>query len=352
MLCFLHASVHKQSVPTQQDRVMTSLPHTLHKTFRNALMACGLSLLMAGAVQAQSDSNIVIVGKDGWLYAAWASLSDTDSQAIDASSKLIKEAQTRLAARGVHLELLLLPDKVVLYEEHLPQGKTVSASVKKRYDTILASLRAAGVEVLDTKKLFTKLRHEGKDVYYRSDQHWTLPAAETVAAAIASRIRQAVPKIKGADGSGMPLGKEIRERRYGDLADLFLPQEQRTAIGRETFVVRMSNDAMPLLDDAKAPVHVTGHSMVQAYFGFPQKLSNSVDRPVSLNWKSGNVGPWMVLLEYLESEDFHRNPPQALVWQMYEPVFGFGPQAGGHWNTASLMTPQQWQSRLQKAVGQ
>ena len=174
---------------------------------------------------------------------------------------------------------------------------------------------------------------------------------DAIADAIAARIKQKVPNLAGTPGTGMPLGSETRERRYGDLAELFLDPAQRAAIGRDTFVVRRAAEGQSLLDDDKAPVHVTGHSMVQAYFGFPQKLSNDIDRPVTVNWKSGNVGPWVVLLEYLESAEFRDNPPQVLVWQMFEPVYGFGPAAQGQWDNASIMTAAQWQARLHKALG-
>ncbi|MBB1594627.1 hypothetical protein [Achromobacter sp. UMC46] len=50
----------------------------------------------------------------------------------------------------------------------------------------------------------------------------------------------------------------------------------RSSIGRGTFTVRYAAESLPLLDKGKAPVHVTGHSMVQAYYGFRQKLSNGI----------------------------------------------------------------------------
>ena len=93
-----------------------------------------------------------------------------------------------------------------------------------------------------------------------------------------------------------------------------------------------------------APVHVTGHSMVQPYFGFPQKLSSLLDRPVSLNWKPGNVGQWTMLLEYLESPAFKAHKPQVLVWQMFEPTYSYGPNAAGQWDNASLMPSATWLS--------
>ncbi|WP_411849865.1 alginate O-acetyltransferase AlgX-related protein [Stenotrophomonas sp. LGBM10] len=328
---------------------------------RLPLLVALCALACSGPVLAQApaptppvsdDSSIVLVGKDGWLFPAWGSLSDVDTKAVDASTALIAEAKAALAARGIRLEPLVLPDKVIFYEDRLPEGKVVSPSVEKRYDTILASLKRAGIDALDAKQVLSGVRASGADVFYRSDQHWTQVAADATADAMAARIKAAVPTLAGEPGSGMALGREVRERRYGDLAELFLPPDQRAAIGRETFVVRRAAEGQSLLDDGKAPVHVTGHSMVQAYFGFPQKLSNSLDRPVTVNWKAGNVGPWVMLLEYLESADFRDNPPQVLVWQMFEPVYGFGPQAQGQWDNASIMTPQQWQARLHKALGQ
>ena len=46
-----------------------------------------------------------------------------------------------------------------------------------------------------------------------------------------------------------------------------------------------------------------------------------------MNWKPGNVGHWIMLLEYLESPAFKQNKPQVLVWQMFEPTYAQGPDA-------------------------
>ena len=317
---------------------------------RTAAAMALVAATLAAPLQAQ-QSDVVIVGKEGWLFPAWGSLSEVDETAVQSSTALIAEAKQALAAGGVQLEVLVLPDKVTFYEDRLPEGRVISDSVTRRYDTIRNALQAAGVDTLDARKVLADTRASGKDVFYRSDQHWTQPAADAIADAIAARIKQKVPNLAGTPGTGMPLGSETRERRYGDLAELFLDPAQRAAIGRDTFVVRRAAEGQSLLDDDKAPVHVTGHSMVQAYFGFPQKLSNDIDRPVTVNWKSGNVGPWVVLLEYLESAEFRDNPPQVLVWQMFEPVYGFGPAAQGQWDNASIMTAAQWQARLHKALG-
>ncbi|MFY0475803.1 alginate O-acetyltransferase AlgX-related protein [Achromobacter marplatensis] len=314
-------------------------------------LAIGLSAaLVAVAAHAQEGSSLVIQGKDNWLFPGWGSLTRVDMRGIDASTQLVRETRDALAAKGIQLEVLVLPDKTLFYQDKLPDGKSLSADVKKRYQTIQDKLKQAGVSTFDDEAVLKRVQDSGKDVFYRTDQHWTQAAADATAEALAQQIKQDVKTLAGKPGTGMPLGSVVNERRYGDLAELFLTPDQRKQAGRETYTVRRQAENQSLLDDAPAPVHVTGHSMVQPYFGFPQKLSNVLDRPVSVNWKPGNVGQWIMLLEYLESPAFKQNKPQVLVWQMFEPTYAQGPDAKGLWDNASILGVDAWRSRMKAAL--
>ncbi|SIT26646.1 twin-arginine translocation pathway signal [Achromobacter sp. MFA1 R4] len=314
-------------------------------------LASAALMAACAAAQAQQASSIVIQGKDNWLFPGWGSLTQVDMRGIDASTQLVRETRDALAARGIQLEVLVLPDKTLFYQDKLPDGKALSADVKKRYQTIQDKLRQAGISTIDDEAVLRRVKNGGQDVFYRTDQHWTQAAADATAEAMAQRIKQDVKTLAGKPGTGMPLGSVVNERRYGDLAELFLTPDQRKQAGRETFTVRRQAEGQSLLDDTPAPVHVTGHSMVQPYFGFPQKLSNVLDRPVSVNWKPGNVGHWVMLLEYLESPAFRQNKPQVLVWQMFEPTYAQGPDARGLWDNASLMSADAWRARMKAALG-
>lgn len=303
-------------------------------------------------VVAAQDSSIVLYGKEGWLFPAWGSLTEVDSAAITRNTALIADAQRALALAGVKLQVLVLPDKALFYENKLPEGKQLSDAVRGRYELEVGELVKENVSTVDALQVLRQVMQGGQNVFYRSDQHWTQPAADAVAVLVAEKVIEQEASLAGAAGSGMTLGSEVKERRFGDLAELFLTEEQRKVIGRDTFTVRRQVEQQSLLDDVVAPVHVTGHSMVQPYFGFPQKLSNALDRPVSVNWKPGNVGHWAILLEYLESAEFKQNKPQVLVWQMFEPTYSQGPDARGLWDNASIMTAQQWTARIHKALGQ
>jgi alginate O-acetyltransferase complex protein AlgJ len=324
-------------------------PGLLARTAR-ALAGCAVLLGALSMAQAQDSSSIVLKGKDGWLFPGWGSLTQVDRAGMQESTRLITEARDLLAARGVKLQVLLLPDKVRFYGDKMPDGKAMSPEVQGRYTQVLQALKQAGIPSFDDEAVLRAVRESGKDVFYRTDQHWTLAAADASAEGTARMVLAEVPQLAGQPGSGMALGEVVNERRYGDLAELFLTPEERKQTGREIFVVRRQAQNQGLIDEAPAPVHVTGHSMVQPYFGFPQKLSQLIDRPVSLNWKPGNVGHWAMLLEYLESPAFKASKPQVLVWQMFEPTYTYGPNAAGQWDNASLMPNATWLERLRAAL--
>ena len=327
------------------------LPQRTVRGLTRALLSAAVLATAGAAAHAQQTSSIVIQGKDNWLFPGWGSLTQVDTRGIDAATQLIRETRDALAAKGIQLEVLVLPDKTFFYQDKLPDGKALSADVKKRYQTIQDKLKQAGISTIDDEAVLQRVKSGGQEVFYRTDQHWTQAAADATAEALAQRIKQDVKTLAGKPGTGMPLGSVVNERRYGDLAELFLTPDQRKQAGRETFTVRRQADNQSLLDDTPAPVHVTGHSMVQPYFGFPQKLSNALDRPVSVNWKPGNVGHWVMLLEYLESPAFKQNKPQVLVWQMFEPTYSQGPEARGLWDNASILSADAWRGRMKAAIG-
>ena len=90
--------------------LFSSSPSTiLHRLAVGAAVAT--LALSAGAAHAQQGSSIVIQGKDNWLFPGWGSLTQVDTRGIDASTQLVRETRDALAAKGIQLEVLVLPDK-------------------------------------------------------------------------------------------------------------------------------------------------------------------------------------------------------------------------------------------------
>ena len=316
---------------------------------RRTVLGLPLGLWLAGAAHAQPDL-LAIIGKDNYLFPAWGTTDAPDWVAIDATVARVADVNRRLAARGIALVAPVLPSKKLFYADKLLPADALTPEMLGRYAGIRDRLAAAKIPGLDVETLFRAVQAKGEQIYYRTDQHWTQAGADAVAQATADLIHQLVPKLAGQPGTGLALGAIAKERRYGDLAERFLSPEQRRTAGREIFTVRRATEQTGLLDSAAAPVHVSGNSMVQPYFGFPQKLSNLIDRPVSVNWKPGDVGFWVVLMEYLESAAFRAHPPQVIVWQLFEPNLHLGPNAKGLWDSASLISEQDWSRRLEAAL--
>ena len=177
---------------------------------RLLLLAAVCALAAAGPLQAQApaapvaaanqDSSIVLTGKDGWLFPAWGSLTDVDSAAVARNTALIAEAQRTLAAAGVKLQVLVLPDKALFYEDKLPDGKRLGDAVRGRYALELSGLVNAHVPAVDALQAMRQVKQGGQEVFYRSDQHWTQPAADAVAAAVAAKVKEQVPTLAGQAG--------------------------------------------------------------------------------------------------------------------------------------------------------
>lgn len=320
-----------------------------HLIRRRTLLACSMGLALPAFAQTQAGG-LMAMGKENHLFASWGDVKMPDWAGIDATVARVAAVRKLLAGKGIVLVAPVLPDKMGLYEDKLPEGISRSPEMEGRYARIIEKMKSAGIPTFDDKSILRSLMNAGQPVYYRTDQHWTQPAADATAQATADLIHTLVPVLRGTPGSGQALGSLSNERRYGDLAERFLSPEQRKAVGREIFTVRRAVAANDLLSDVAAPVHVTGNSMVQPYLGFPQKLSNLLDRPVSVNWKFGDVGFWSVLMEYLESDSFRKQPPQVLVWQLFEPNFHLGPDARGLWDGAALISDADWNRRLQAAL--
>ena len=88
-------------------------------------------------------------GQGQLAVPGWGSLTQVDTRGIDASTQLVRETRDALAAKGIQLEVLVLPDKTLFYQDKLPDGKALSPEVKRRYQTIQDKLKAAGIATFD-----------------------------------------------------------------------------------------------------------------------------------------------------------------------------------------------------------
>ena len=324
---------------------------TIHVKPQRFLPVCALlaGVLLSLSGTAVHAASAVITGKDGWLFPAWESLNKVDNAGTARSIGLIKDVQQQLAREKIALVVLVVPMKAPFYAQRLPADQPLSPAVVQRYDRLQSELGNASLTTLNIKPILQQTEQGKQTAFYRADYHWTAWSAENTADATAKLITGRY-RLQGEPGGGAVLGEWFDKRAFGDLASNFLPAIKRKAIGRDIYTVRHQVEKDLLIDDAPAPVQVIGNSFVQPYLGFTQKLSNALDRPVTLTWNPGDVGPWATLLQYLESPDFAQHKPQVIVWQFNEGQFHLGPDAAANWNAKGVTSLNQWHQRIKKAL--
>lgn len=330
-------------------KITLGSPRYVSRLLGSSIIAA--ALLAASPVLAQKVP--IITGASGWLFPGWESLKDFDQNGINSSADLISDASKALAARDIRLITIIAPLKARFHGDKLPENVQMSEAVMKQYDFIIDALKSRGVATVDLRPAISSVQQGKQTAFYRADYHWTAWSSEAAADAVAASIKDSGIKLAGAAGSGDKLGEWMTQRHYGDLAERFLSPDDKKKVGPELFTVRAAaaGQGNSLLgQEGPAPVHVVGNSFVQPYLGFPQKLSNDLDRQVSLTWNPGNVGPWVSFLQYVESPAFQKNPPQFVVWFFNEGAFHSTPDNVEQWDSSSLMSPQQWRSRLDAAL--
>ena len=324
---------------------------TIHVKPQRFLLICAMfaSVVLSLSGTAVQAASAVVTGKDGWLFPAWESLNKVDNAGTARSIGLIKDVQQQLAREKIALVVLVVPMKAPFYAQRLPADQPLSPAVVQRYDRLQNELGKASLTTLNIKPILQQTEQGKQTAFYRADYHWTAWSAENTADATAKLITGRY-RLQGEPGGGAVLGEWFDKRAFGDLASNFLPAIKRKAIGRDIYTVRHQVEKDLLIDDAPAPVQVIGNSFVQPYLGFTQKLSNALDRPVTLTWNPGDVGPWATLLQYLESPDFAQHKPQVIVWQFNEGQFHLGPDAAANWNAKGVTSLNQWHLRIKKAL--
>nr|WP_314074232.1 hypothetical protein [uncultured Roseococcus sp.] len=290
---------------------------------RRGLLAAPLVAMAAAPAVAQQQSGLVQIGTQGWLFPVWDRIDGLDQAALRDTVQVVSNAVTALRGGRMDVVICLVPSRKRLMQRFLAPGARPSPEAARRYSVTLEEVRRAGALAPDLDVHFREVmqRTPERQLFWKTDTHWTPVGAEVAAIEIARQMRERLG-LPRSDLPGTRLG-DLRAMTLaaGDLTP-YVGQAQRASYGAEESWIRQvlaPEGAAALLDDDKTDVTIIGTSNVQPRFGFQPVLSNQVLRPVALSWKPNSVGPYFTLLEYLKSEDFRRNRPRALVWNLLEP---------------------------------
>ncbi|WP_044271960.1 alginate O-acetyltransferase [Pseudomonas fluorescens] len=265
----------------------------------------------------------VVLGRDHWLYSDEEfNPAVNEDQNLQGNYALVEGVRQKLKAQGIQLVMAIVPAKVRLYPEHLGEVKPASVHANL-YQDFHARVAADNIPAPDLLGPLQQAKLSGKQVFLRTDTHWTPDGAEVAAKQLAKAIADKTPL------SGEPqrfvTEAEKTEPHKGDLR-LFLPLDplfenlmppKEPLEKRVTHLAEQKGDDA-LFSDSETPVALVGTSYsANPNWNFVGALKQALHSDV-VSYAEDGHGPILPMLSYLKSDDFKNSPPQVLIWEFPE----------------------------------
>ncbi len=315
---------HLQPAHVEDDLSLTSVLNggmTVHleKLYRDGLPHRQLAVEMIGAARyllLGEGRRGVVTGQDGYLFTdeEFRAPSDLDVY-LTASVEQISSISKTLSAKGVQLAMVPLPAKSDVYADEVEQP-AASFYSEKLYDDFRAKLEAHGIKTVDTRSVLMSARQD-RQVFLKTDTHWTPAGAQAVAGAVAAQVL-------GEKPGHYEISEGAEDRVEGDLVKyvtggVFAPL---VGLGSETVtpyhLLQKSGD-QPVDDifgDATSiPVALVGTSYsANELWSFASFLSFQSGLDVA-NAALVGQGPVTPMRQYLASLEHAESLPQTVLWE-------------------------------------
>lgn len=306
LLLILTACTTEPEATVPEDPIQRSPdpPEALVEAFRSALDE--------KAQEAFESGNLVVPGRDGWLFFApelrslavgrfWGEAAAEVSRAPreDAKDPLpaILDFERQLEERGVRLLFVPVPAKAALYPGkivdavHETRGEGPPPRLDLAHGEFLQALREEGVESIDLVEVYREHWGEGEDrLYCRQDTHWSGRGLELAAREIARRVGE--PDWLEETRSRYPLAEAEPETREvqitGDLwrdlepADGSKPPKETVPLTFLRSIETRRDSPVLLLGDSHVLVFHAGDDLHARGAGLPEHLSQALGTPVDL----------------------------------------------------------------------
>src|ERR1035437_5350384 len=159
---------------------------TVKKLLNSILITCVLGATVAHA----EDASYVVVGKNDWLFTRYEFANPADAPDTEATLQLLQKVNKLFERSGIALALVIVPSKIRIYADQLPDSKTIDSYTADKYENVFKTLRSGGVNVVNLNRIFLSSSQRNSDtpLFLHLDTHWApagaLLAAETVKSGI------------------------------------------------------------------------------------------------------------------------------------------------------------------------
>jgi alginate O-acetyltransferase complex protein AlgJ len=270
------------------------------------------------------------VGKNDWLFYSGEFADEVDKSATLSSVEVIQRFNRILSRNGIAMAFVMVPLKIRIYPEFLPDNVTLNPYTLGNYDRLVKALRDMGVNVIDLNSAFMsspKRNNFNSPLFIRLDTHWSpegaLLAAETVRKEIdAQSILKAAMETVQEEQFRFSWGDKKVNTPSRNLI-LALPTGSPNFGDEPLLSMKVSrvvnSDVKNLLSGNLAPsVTLIGSSYSSIVYQFPLALRYTLQRDVLAISVEATHGPWDAMETYLRDDSFQTSKPKLLLWEIPE----------------------------------
>jgi len=299
------------------------------------LAAAALFSCLGAAAMAQDIPNQAVIGKSDWLFYSNEILDAKWSPETDKTIDVVNRFNRILADNGIGMAVVIVPMKMRIYREYLPDTQPLGTYGAGYYDRVAQSLRTHGVHVTDLNRAFLDSPKRGSDtpLFYRLDSHWSRTGALLAAETVKADVKDMPAFLKTMKDS-QPVAYTLVEktnRRPSCGRDLLqlLPAASSQKYAPEaipTILVQKPAGSGSLTgDDGLTRIALVGSSYSMDWTGFADFLSYEFQRDIGNYSVPANQGAWVGMLGMLRDGAFQKAPPEMILWEMPERDMHAGP---------------------------
>lgn len=305
---------------------------------------------LAQLVLLQDAGSKALAGRNGWFFykpgVEYLTQRRPPTEATHNASDALRAIvayRDALAARGIKLLVVIVPNKESIYPEMLSQrGGKLEAIVAPETRSLLDGLSAAGVETVDLFRVFAAAKRDRaacsetggpvtplEPLYLAQDTHWSPAGAELAARTVAQRCVELGWISPGSTGY---VCKQRSIRRLGDVLRMLQSPPLERHIQPEEIhcqqVVEL-NTGQIFQPKADCPVLVLGDSFLRIFeydepraAGFLAHLARNLRQPVAALVSDGGAST-------LVRQDLYRRrellqDKKLVIWEFVERDIRFG----------------------------
>lgn len=251
----------------------------------------------------------VLIGADGWLFTDEEfALSDDYQNNITKNKYYILSVQKKLSQDKVKLFILPLPAKARLFPNQLGRYQ-YPENWQSHYSDFLSFLDKEGIAHNEgLENILSK-----PEAFLKTDTHWTPEGARITAFNTALHIEKTYPYLSWKNERFIS-AKENMIAHEGDLTRYTVKDGENI----NQWVTEAQSDNDDLFGDKNYDVVLVGTSYsANSLWNFDGFLKEALGADV-LNMADEGLGPFQVMKNYLESDQYKNDKPQLLIWEMPE----------------------------------